>query len=244
MAAFAQDGGDADLVAQKKAMRSAIKEAFAGLSAEDIAEQSARAVSRVLAIEEVQSARGVCAYLSMPKELQTGQLLEGLFGSRYTEGATMDDVEADADLRLVCVPKVTGRDRHDMCMVPVLGGTAEIDGFPKNKWKIPEPAVNPDAPLERLAPLLDVVLIPGVAFDASCNRLGHGKGYYDTFLEGLTAAREAAGLPPPTLIGLGLGIQVLDAVPMDAHDRQLDRVVTPDAVYLRDSEHAGGRDTL
>lgn len=56
----------------------------------------------------------------------------------------------------------------------------EVTSFPLTKWKIREPP-------EELARSredgvtegdIDVVVVPGVAFDASCNRLGHGRGHY------------------------------------------------------------------
>lgn len=60
-----------------------------------------------------------------------------------------------------------------------MGSLDEVHAMPKNKWGIPEP------PAEGredgvYCGLIDLVLVPGVAFDSSTNRLGHGKGYYGT----------------------------------------------------------------
>lgn len=66
-----------------------------------------------------------------------------------------------------------------MRMFP-LESEEEVKSFPLTKWKIPEPSK--ELVLSRedgvLAGDIDVVVVPGMAFDASCNRLGHGKGYY------------------------------------------------------------------
>jgi 5-formyltetrahydrofolate cyclo-ligase len=65
----------------------------------------------------------------------------------------------------------------------------------------------------------DLVVVPGVAFDEDGYRLGHGKGYYDrAFAAELGDA--------PTLLGFGYEFQIVDAVPHDHRDRQMDAIVT------------------
>jgi len=90
---------------------------------------SASACKRLLELECVRRARGVCAYLAMPLELQTGALLQGLLAERYRP---LGDCRAvggadSADARAVFVPKVTGGDRHDMVMLPITNGSEERD---------------------------------------------------------------------------------------------------------------------
>jgi 5-formyltetrahydrofolate cyclo-ligase len=65
----------------------------------------------------------------------------------------------------------------------------------------------------------DLVVVPGVAFDEDGYRLGHGKGYYDRAFA--TELGDA-----PTLVGFGYEFQVVDAVPHDHRDRQVDIIVT------------------
>jgi 5-formyltetrahydrofolate cyclo-ligase len=65
---------------------------------------------------------------------------------------------------------------------------------------------------------LDLVVVPGVAFDAEGRRLGRGGGYYDATLALLP--RGAARL------GVAFEIQVVPAVPEEPHDVRLDGVVT------------------
>lgn len=74
----------------------------------------------------------------------------------------------------------------------------------------------------------DLLLVPGVAFDARCNRLGHGKGYYDTFIE-QARARHTGGTVggPLAVVGLGLELQVVEEVPVGDNDQRLDAVVHP-----------------
>ena len=56
----------------------------------------------------------------------------------------------------------------------------------------------------------------------------------DCFLERITAAHTAAGLPPPVTIGLAFDEQILedDTIPMEHHDKVLDYVVTPSRMFV------------
>lgn len=65
---------------------------------------------------------------------------------------------------------------------------------------------------------LDVVIVPAVAYDKNCYRLGYGGGFYDRFLENL---RKDA-----VTIGIAFDLQIFDEVPKEAHDAQLDYIVT------------------
>ena len=201
-----------DLGAAKKTMRKAMKAELKGLDAATIATASESACERLLALEAFERSACVSVYLSMPAECQTHKLLEAAF----------------ARGKRVFVPKITGSGREDMRMVHV-ESLEQLRAFPCNSWGIPEP---PMAMVDASAPPpveIDLVVVPGVAFDGACRRLGHGKGYYDTFLDGLGRARAARGLPRPAAVGLGLQVQLVPAVPVDAHDFVLDAICLPDA---------------
>ena len=76
-------------------------------------------------------------------------------------------------------------------------------------------------PRSRCAPLpstrLDLILVPGVAFDLHGRRLGRGKGYYDQLLKGLQG----------TTCGVGLDQQIVAEVPAEPHDVRLKCLLTP-----------------
>ena len=65
---------------------------------------------------------------------------------------------------------------------------------------------------------LDVIIVPAVAYDKNCYRLGYGGGFYARFLENL---RKDA-----VTIGIAFDLQIFDEVPKEAHDAQLDYIVT------------------
>ena len=70
---------------------------------------------------------------------------------------------------------------------------------------------------------LDLVMVPGVAFDRSGARMGHGKGYYDKLLE---HAR-----PDTPLVALAFECQMFPEIPVQSHDVFMDKIVTESAVY-------------
>ena len=68
---------------------------------------------------------------------------------------------------------------------------------------------------------IELAIIPGVAFDASKNRLGRGKGFYDRLLPDMNCS----------VIGLGYGLQIVESIPVESFDRSLDLVVTEKRIF-------------
>jgi 5-formyltetrahydrofolate cyclo-ligase len=66
------------------------------------------------------------------------------------------------------------------------------------------------------------IFTPGSAFDRMCNRLGRGSGGYDKWLKGVRAVN-----PDVQVWGLCLDWQLVNDVPIEAHDQPMDAVVTP-----------------
>jgi 5-formyltetrahydrofolate cyclo-ligase len=91
--------------------------------------------------------------------------------------------------------------------------------FIENEYGILEPIVAEEIE----ADLIDVVLVPLLAFDTKGNRVGYGKGFYDKFL---TACKKDV---------VKIGLSYFDPVEMitdvDAHDIKLDHCITPDKIY-------------
>ncbi len=72
---------------------------------------------------------------------------------------------------------------------------------------------------------IDLIIIPGLAFDKGCYRLGFGGGYYDRFLGELN-------FTIPT-IGLIYDSQVVDMLPREDYDMQVDYVITDKRIIVR-----------
>jgi 5-formyltetrahydrofolate cyclo-ligase len=83
----------------------------------------------------------------------------------------------------------------------------------KGPYGVYEPAIRRFVNLEDL----DLVIVPGLAFDKKGNRLGRGKGYYDRFLKELS--------PKTPTIGLAFNFQILPSVPTTPNDTAVDKVI-------------------
>ncbi|VDB98141.1 unnamed protein product [Peniophora sp. CBMAI 1063] len=205
---------------QKRALRKSVATALRALSQAEIKEQSRRITERILQTSWFPRAHSVCCYLSMPSgEVDTGLLISSIF---------------QAGGKILYVPRVDPERTGHMDFLQ-LHGERDLSALPAGLWGIREPdlvfdnearanAVDPGS-----APL-DVIFVPGVAFDRSFSRLGHGKGYYDRFLTNYTSAR---GAPRPLLVALALREQVVDHVPTVAHDWTVDMIITPDEILAR-----------
>jgi 5-formyltetrahydrofolate cyclo-ligase len=87
----------------------------------------------------------------------------------------------------------------------------------------PKPELR-DLPAKKVtAEDLDIVMVPGVAFDRSGARMGHGFGYYDKLLQN---AR-----PDAPLVALAFECQFFPEIPTGAHDIFMDKIITEQAVY-------------
>mmetsp|Transcript_6188 Transcript_6188/g.10653 ORF Transcript_6188/g.10653 Transcript_6188/m.10653 type:complete len:136 (+) Transcript_6188:387-794(+) len=78
---------------------------------------------------------------------------------------------------------------------------------------------------------LDVLLMPGLGFDLRGNRLGRGGGYYDKALQRLQQLAQEQGKRPPLLVALAFSAQLVEHVPLSAHDEQVDLLVTAEQVH-------------
>lgn len=120
------------------------------------------------------------------------------------------------------------------CFPAVRSGTIEFLSLPsegvfvKGELGIPEPGHNayPVQPEE-----IDIILVPGMAFDRGGGRLGRGKGLFDRYLAAIAEVKR------PLFVGTGHDFQFLDYVPLEDTDILMDFIVTPERC-LRTSREA------
>lgn len=185
-----------DTLELKRKIRKDIKALKASVIPSNGAEFSLEIMKRVLEADEVKNASTVLLYYSLPDEVATVQLIHAL--SNRTGGS-----------KRVILPVVSGDDLLLKEFVPELLS----DGYCNIMEPVGEVCVNPEE--------IDVAIIPGVAFDRKCNRLGRGKGFYDRLLPKLRCRT----------IGLGYSFQIVPEIPCEEFDRALDMVVTEKGIY-------------
>jgi 5-formyltetrahydrofolate cyclo-ligase len=198
---------EADLVEQKRALRRETGRERAGLSEPVRRTRGEQACAKLLALPELAlvAGRTVAGYVALASkgELDPAPALDAL----AARGAH------------IAYPRVEGPG------VPLtfhrVAGAALVPG----RFGLLEPSADaPAVPVESL----DLVVVPGVAFDADGRRVGLGGGFYDrTF----SSARR------PPLVGLCFELQVVSRCPSGPDDVQVDAVVTEARVLRR----AGGR---
>ena len=157
---------------------------------------------RFAALPEYSAAGTVMLYVGIRSEVRTQPLLS----------------VAVAQGKRVVVPYCVGNELGLFLL-------ESLDELAPGIYGIPEPRPELRAlPGKRLqAERIDVVMVPGVAFDRRGGRLGHGKGYYDRFLPRLR--------PDALAVGVAFECQLVPEVPMLPGDVFMDRVITEKAVY-------------
>ncbi|CCE62171.1 hypothetical protein TPHA_0C00140 [Tetrapisispora phaffii CBS 4417] len=97
---------------------------------------------------------------------------------------------------------------------------------PQGKYNLREPEREDPAPLP---PKLDVILVPGVAFELKNGaRIGHGAGYYDDFFLRYQHRHQQATQNMPLLVGLCLNEQIVNSIPEESHDYKMDAIICGD----------------
>lgn len=199
----------------KRTLRKHIKNELAKVSHESILDQSNRVYHHLMKNDQFVKAKKIAVYMNMPNlEINTHRIIETCFEMR----------------KQVYLPKCVyescnGRKPNHLRMLKV-DNMSEINSLkPRGKFKLLEPTDGEDI---MDSGGLDVVIIPGVAFNHNKQRLGHGAGFYDEFLTHYYRVFNHK----PYLIGLGLNQQLITQLPTESHDWALDCVLIADQVHI------------
>ncbi|OAV75199.1 hypothetical protein Barb7_01200 [Bacteroidales bacterium Barb7] len=125
-----------------------------------------------------------------------------------------------ADRKTILLPVIMENDLH---FYPYTGDHALTTGA----FGIREPLHNISHDTSVVSTVIDLIVVPGIAFDRRCNRLGRGKGYYDRFLSSLPATTPK--------LGVCFNFQLLDNLPAEPFDIPMDGVITDEEVVYRKS---------
>ncbi|HVT88844.1 MAG TPA: 5-formyltetrahydrofolate cyclo-ligase [Tepidisphaeraceae bacterium] len=178
----------------KAAIRKRLREILAGMTDQQRHAKSVAACALITSSREFASAGTIMLYLSSPQEVDTSPLALRAWQTGKT----------------VVVPKVNWNQRH---MLPVEITSLHSD-ITTSGIGVREPVGGKPVPIN----LIDMVIVPGLGFSTTGQRIGRGMGFYDRFL----AIPEFLGLS----CGLGFEEQVIEQLPTLDHDMPLSMLVT------------------
>ena len=184
----------------KKTIR---EQAHANRRAQENKDELSEAIcNKFAALPEFASAKCILAYIDVRTEVRTRHYLPALLasGKRIAVPYCVDDV-----LELF---ELAGMDELSVGMYKILEPKPELRDIPAKRVEVKD---------------LDLIMVPGVAFDRRGARMGHGFGYYDKLLE---HAR-----PDAPLVALAFECQLFAEIPTQAHDIFMDKIVTEEAIY-------------
>jgi len=183
----------------KQALRARLRAMRRSMTQEEQRAASEAVCRRILDFAPYRAAKSVMAYIACRGEVDVSPVI----GDALASGKTLLLPRCEADGGL------TAR------------RVSSPEALSPGAYGVPEPGEDAEAapPQE-----IDLILVPGVAFDRTLCRLGQGGGYYDRFLKRTDAVR----------VGVCHGAALVERVPREAHDMPMDAVITPEALILRE----------
>lgn len=188
-----------DVVSQKKQMRKVIKGLLRQKSEIALAEESVLACKRLCETDVFKNAHIILAYNAIKYECDPKYLVE----------------QAQSQGKKVAFPLCTEEGGLCLC-VP-----NHENAFVVGAFGIKEPDIANSEIINHES--IDLFIVPAIAYDKNCNRLGRGGGYYDRLLSKVKGY--AAGLV--------FDAQIADEIPREPHDCTVDAVFAPSNAYYK-----------
>lgn len=170
-----------------------------------LVEENSRLISDYIISSEIfRQSKVIMTYLNYPKEVQTDYIFETAIKQNKT----------------VTIPVC---EKESIDLIP--SKITDINQVEVGYYGLREPKKEFFYPID--SKLIDLVIVPGVAFDLKGNRIGHGKGYYDNLFKKIN--------PSAIKIGLAFQFQIIDdSWETDKWDVPLDGLITENGFsYLR-----------
>ena len=174
----------------KNQLRDDILEKRNSLPKEEVINKSRNIEEKLFYLDSYKKSRTVMLFVSFNNEVYTHDIIKKSLGKKN-----------------VVIPKVMQQEIEPSIII-------DFDSLiPAGKFGILEPI-----DLMKIAyKNIDLVLVPGIAFDLEGHRIGYGFGYYDKFLK---------KVPKAVKIGLCFDFQIVDKIPAEQHDVPVDFIVT------------------
>lgn len=184
---------------KKKDLRQKVLIARRAKTKEEISAGSSKLAANLIAWPGYQEAKSVMLYVAMPDEPN----MEEVISHALSDGKT------------VCVPHMY--ETFGLMDAAVIGN---LDDLVRGRFNLLVP--NPSTLKILKAELIDLIIVPGAAYDLAGRRLGMGGGYYDRFLPRAAQAE---------LVGAVWQSQILDDIPVDEHDKLVNYLVSEKGIF-------------
>ncbi len=185
----------------KQTIRKEILAVRMGMSSAECEQKSLVICDRLLASELYKKANTIYAYMAFRNEVDLSKVI----------------MQCLLDHKSIALPKISGSVMTFHCPQRTLkDDIITRQGY----FGIEEPAEGAEP-----APKPDLILLPGVAFDKQHNRIGYGKGFYDTYIS------QNVDSALTVTVGIAYECQLVDTIPAKAHDYRLHHLLTECAFY-------------
>jgi len=216
----------ASIFQKKRALRSRVRKELKALDPIQRQQEDEAVQDLVLEAPWFKSCNQLCAYISCEglREVNTSRIV-----SKILDKPKSGDMQVPKKLY---VPRVEDKESN-MRMLHVTSSADLI----ANSMNILEPTPLDNSGNQRENVMqadepVDLLLLPGLAFDHSGRRLGRGGGYYDLFLKNYLELAGKRGWQRPLLVALTYSTQILDEpIPVSPHDISVDALVSPSGVF-------------
>ncbi|RLG18504.1 5-formyltetrahydrofolate cyclo-ligase [Candidatus Micrarchaeota archaeon] len=155
---------------------------------------------------ESKSASIMSKLFELPEFEKAGVVL--FYASKRDEVQTLEMIQAALDKGKKIVLPITVVEGKNLILSEIKSVRELVEGA----FGVLEPANF--VPVEER--LIELAVVPGVAFDSQGDRIGHGMGYYDKLLKKLKCP----------IIGLAFEFQLVDDIPEEEHDVRVHKIIT------------------
>lgn len=180
----------------KDELRAKMRENRRALTCGEVQEKSGEIQKQLFSLDCFKNAGTVCTFISAFKEPDTVEIIKWLLQTDKKTAVPITDTASGT----LSLSYING-----------------MEDLKKGAYNIPEPKTLLHADAEDM----DIILVPGLAFDRSGGRMGFGKGYYDRLLSRTNAVK----------IGLCYDFQLCNKIPTEAHDVPMDLIVTEREIW-------------
>ena len=184
----------------KKDIRSTILKKRSSMPRSEVQKKSKLIKEQIFQMQEFREAKTILFYVSYDNEVDTHEMIKESLGMK----------------KHVVVPKTDMNNRTIIC-----SSLTKWNDLLSGAYNILEPrreCVNEVSPES-----IDLMIIPGVAFDCQGNRIGHGMGYYDRLLQKKIITH---------CVGLAFELQIVESIPSEKHDVKVEKIVTEERIII------------